>query len=500
MRILSSSEISYIEKRASEETGIPEIILMENAASAVYREISLMEKRPEKAAVLCGRGNNGGDGFACARKLIASGVETTVFHPADTGAFPPAAAINYKILKNSGADLRPFEKPYDFSGYDLIIDALFGTGLKRPLDGQYKEITEAANMAGGFKLAVDIPSGLSADSTGVPGAVFRADMTVTFTAMKICQTMYPARAFCGKVITENITLPEKLFPEGPKTVFSSRDALPEIKKRLPDTHKGDYGHAAVIGGSSGKTGAAYLASLAALKSGAGLVTAVYPSEGGAYFAQAPEIMTLPVNCGPCFTEKDAESAARFINENRISVLCLGCGIGGSGETASFVKKLIRLIDKPLIIDADGINALDEKDLETIRGRAVVTPHLGEFSRLSGMSVEEIKEGRPETARNFAFRHGITLVLKSAETVIASPDGSVTIASYGTPALAKGGSGDCLAGIITGLMAAGMGAEESAELACFLLGESAKLAEEKNGENSVLATDVINLIGAAFNGL
>ena len=500
MRILSSIEISSVEKRAMEEIGIPEIVLMENAAAAVFQAIEHLEKQPDKVAVICGRGNNGGDGFACARRLMATGIKTTVFHPADTSAFPPAAATNYKILKKIGADLRPLKKPYDFSGYDLIIDAILGTGLTRSVEGEYKEIIEAANRADGFKLAIDLPSGLSADSPSVAGVVFKADATVTFTAMKICLTMHPARAFCGKINVASITLPEHLFPTEQKTIFSCISNLPEVKRRQPDTHKGNYGHVVIIGGSSGKMGAAYLASLASLKSGAGLVTAIHPADSRACFAKTPEIMTFPINCGQYFTEKDAENVVSFINENKISAVCLGCGIGRNAETAAFVKKIVRLIDAPLIIDADGINALNEGDLESISGKAVITPHLGEFSTLSGKSIEQIKKERPEYARSFAMRHGITLVLKSTETLIASPDGNVTITAYGTPALAKGGSGDCLAGIITTLLASGMGAEESAELACFLIGKSAKLAAEKHGERSVLTSDVINFIGTAFNEL
>ncbi|MBQ3032744.1 MAG: NAD(P)H-hydrate dehydratase [Deferribacterales bacterium] len=500
MRIFPVSDISYIEKSAVDNLGIPEILLMENAASAVFNAVTNLKPSPGNIAILCGVGNNGGDGFACARKFIAHGIKTTVFFFNAVDKFTPATLLNYNILKNLNADLVPFGNIYDFSEFDLVIDALLGTGTNRPLQGEYKTIIDSVNKSQAYKVAVDIPSGLYADKCSVNETVFKADLTITFIAPKICQTLYPSKEYCGKIIMDNLAIPKNIYPEKPYITLSSKATLPNIKKRQRDTHKGSYGHVLTVGGSQGMGGAVYMASVAALRIGAGLVSAIFPYECGMYFSSSPEIMAHPINCGSYFTETDAENIASLICNKNISVVCLGNGLGRNENTVAFVKKLIRLTDKPFVIDADGINALDDSDLEVLRGRAVITPHLGEFSRLIKTTVENIKYNRPECAVSFALDYGITLALKSAEIIIASPKGKVIVSDYGTATLAKGGSGDCFAGITAGFIAQGYTMEDSAELASYILGQSGCWAENNLNENTVTATDVIKYFYRSLNEL
>lgn len=495
MKILTSQEIAEIEKKASENLGIPEIILMENAAGILCEEITKRFDKNTNIAFLCGLGNNGGDGFAAARKLFALGYYITVFHPLDIAKFSPAAKANFEILQKMGADFRVFEDTKSLPSYDVIVDALFGTGLKRPVnDGVYADIIKIANKAKAFKISVDIPSGLFADDTAVRGLFFKPDLTVTFTALKICQSLYPSKEHCGQTVVKNISIPEKLLADYKRDFLTDKD-LPKLKIRNKDSHKGDYGRAFILGGSADMAGAVSIASIAALKIGAGLTYISVNDETPTDFINGyPEIIIKKWNLN------EPSHIIDFVN-SKASALLIGCGMGTNENTAEFIKEIVSGIKTtPLIIDADGINCLKIADLKTIKAPFAITPHLKEFAKLLDNTVDNVKSDRLTLAKNFAKSYKCTLVLKSADSIIATPDERLSVADFGTPALAKGGSGDSLAGTFAGLVAQNYSFEDAAKLAVFVNGRAAKYAENVSNQLTVTATDVINNFGRALNDI
>lgn len=495
MKIMTAAEIALAEKTTMERLRIPETILMENAASAIVEEIKKRLRKDTPIAFLCGYGNNGGDGFAAARKLIAENFQVTVFRPKDTSRFSKSAEINFNILKNMGSDIRPIEKGTKLENFAAIADALFGTGLKRPVKDEgtaehFQYIEEANRREGAFKISADIPSGLFADLPSVAETVFKADVTAAFTAMKICQCLYPSKALCGKTVIKNVSIPENLFA-GIKRDFLTKKDIPFLKQRAKDTHKGNYGKAVIIGGSADMGGAAAIAAKSALKSGAGLTYLYIGSETEAGFIyDTPEIIVKRSN------NFEPSPVIDFINSPK-TVALIGNGMGDGKETKEFIKNIVFGAKNTIVIDADGINALTFSEIKEIKAQKIITPHLKEFARLLGASVEEVKKDRLNLAKNFTLSTGTYLVLKSADTIIALPGGELKVCDFGTPALSKGGSGDALAGIITGLAAQGYHPWEAAELAVFILGESAKIAENKTHTLCVTATDVINALPEAM---
>lgn len=497
MEILTSSQISLADRLTIEKIGIPSIVLMENAARSFVEELKKIINEDDKIAVIVGSGNNGGDGLAIARHLFNSGYKVEVFLTEPESNFTKDPLINYNILKSLPVLIFDIERFYPYN-FDVIIDAIFGTGLNRPLDERYSNIISIINNSNKKIISVDIPSGLSGNSNKIIGKNIMADYTITFFRPKIPHKVFPAKKYCGKVIVTDISIPEIIISDLNPSLFEiSIKTVPLLKKREPNSHKGDYGHAVIVGGSKGKSGAAIIASKACLRTGAGLLTSIIPESISMAFASSiPEAMSFPIGKNGFLSYEDIDSIYRLCSGK--SVVAIGPGIGTEENTKKLVKELIKRLEIPVILDADGLNCISIPDLEYLRYKTILTPHIGEFSRLTAINKEEISDNPIEIARDFAIRHQVILVLKSADTFIAEPNGNVYIFSGGIPALAKGGSGDCLTGIIAAFVSQKYSLIDSAILGVFLLGKTAENVSKYLDENSVIATDIINNISGTLN--
>jgi NAD(P)H-hydrate epimerase len=469
MKIVTAEEMRAIDRATTEKYGIPSLTLMENAGAAVA-EFALKHFDFESVCAVCGKGNNGGDGFVAARKLHEAGKKVSVIVLA-TGPddLRGDAAEEFKKLPVSSlwaADEKDFGKPDIEQALksDLIIDGILGTGFKPPLKGLAEKAIIRINKVPGFVLAVDIPSGIDADTEEPPEAgitYVHADGIISITAAK------PAIVFGnltdGPIAIAAIGSPEKLISANShlrEEIVTSRDAQALSVPRLPDAHKGEFGHVLLIGGSVGKSGAIAMAGMAALRAGAGLVTVACPkSVQPTIAAYAPELMTEPL---PETLEGTISLLALADRERLLkgkSVVVIGPGISRNEETAEFVRDLVSVCPVSMVIDADGLNAFEESttDLKpdilvdpfTIR---VLTPHPGEMSRLTGLPTGEIQTNRVAIARKFAADTQTCVVLKGHRTIIASPEGQTWINTTGNPGMAKGGSGDVLSGITAAVLA------------------------------------------------
>jgi len=495
MKILKADEMSLLDRKTIEEIGLPSLVLMENASRCLLFEV---EKRFKKGKVLvvAGKGNNGGDGLALARHLHLRGWEVDVYLP--LGQPRGDALHQLNILKKLG--LEPLKEKPDFSSYGLLVDALFGTGFKPPAEGKASEVIEEINKSGAKVVSVDIPSGLSADSGEVNGPAVRANLTVTFQFPKVCHVLFPSAELCGEVVVCDISIPPALASDIPRELLRPDSLV--LPARKPDTYKTREGHVLIVGASAGKTGAVALASRAATRAGAGLVTAGIPEDLNPILESILiEEMTLPLRGKErlsFFAVRDILSEAE-----RYSVLGLGMGMGRYEEGQDIVLELLRKWEKPIVLDADGINNLaDSGKLEVLKERkipAVLTPHIGEFARLTGYDSAYIIPHQIDVALEFSLRWRSYLVLKGARTVISTPEGRAFVFAEGTPALAKGGTGDVLTGIICALIPK-LGIEDALKLGVFLHGLAGRLAEEKLHTESVGASDVVESIPFAFREL
>ncbi len=510
MRVITASEMRELDRETIETLGVPSIVLMENAArgvsSVIYRYVNGIS-----CVVVCGKGNNGGDGLALARNLYNMGYDVEVVLTADVEELKGDARINAEILsklpvpihvvKEEGRliELYPLLRDADF-----VIDAIFGTGLTKPVKGFYASLIEIINKASKRVVSVDIPSGLFADTGCVQGTHIKADFTVTFGFPKLAHILPPACYSVGELFVVDISIPEDIaFLVGPKRFVLT---LGEVAFALPErevmSHKYTYGHLVVLGGSSGKTGAPCMASQAALRSGVGLVTAFVPSTLNTIFeVKLTETMTVPVNDGGkgYFSLESVDAVMREFDSGRFSCLLIGPGLGSAPETFEFAREVIKRTNLPMVIDADGINALSES-IELIKLREnpiILTPHIGEFSRLTGISKEEILKSPHEKALRFAEEFGVYVVLKSGRTVVATPDGKVFVNVIGNPGMATAGTGDVLAGVIGALLAMGLEAEDSAKLGVFIHSLAGDIAAESLTQESMKACDLVEFLPNAL---
>jgi NAD(P)H-hydrate epimerase len=507
MKILTANQLRTID-RLSGDT----LTLMENAGTRVVETVEERFENLDKLQVyvLCGKGNNGGDGLVAARLLIERGCTPHVLLFASESDITGDAATNLarlKALDESPTVILNEAEWAEFSGEEepaLVIDALLGTGATRPVDGLYRRVIESIPdlFPEGTILAVDLPSGLSADTGKVLGPAVQADLTVTFTALKHCLVFPPAHRFAGDVIVADIGNPEELIlaPEHRLNLITPDDFPEALHRRQEDTHKGDYGRVLIVGGSRGKSGAAAMAGQAALRSGAGLVTVATPSSCLALVAAAmPELMTEPL-------EETAEGTIANASITQLlegkSVLGLGPGLGLQPETQAMARITLRDSPIPVVLDADGLNAF-AGHLEELRGTAkrpvVITPHPGEMARLIQKEIAHVNANRIEVARDLAVAQELHVALKGFRTVVAFPDGQVFINATGNPGMATGGVGDILTGMIAGILAQkNLGAFAQRVLfAIHLHGIAGDLAAEESGEESLVATDLLYYIGSAW---
>ncbi|MGH9468846.1 MAG: NAD(P)H-hydrate dehydratase [Terriglobia bacterium] len=516
-KILSARQMQRIDRLTTERYGVPSEQLMENAGAAVVEFLAerFAPLGQHRIAIFCGRGNNGGDGMVAARLLREHGLEPRVLLFASPESLKGDAAANYHRLVASGApEIVPDAAAWEcakagLSEASLTVDALLGTGLSKPLEGFLLSVVHDLNTAfpGARCVAVDLPSGLSADTGELTGECVRASASVTFTAPKYAHVFPPACEMAAEWRVCPIGTPPEALESDPElflNLLTREDLAWLAAPRKLDGHKGLYGHVLILAGSVGKTGAAVMAAKAALRAGAGLVTVATPRSALPIIAgMAMEIMTEPLpetREGSLSLEAlDSGELDRVIEGK--TVVAAGPGLGGAPETAECIRRAANRYDLPMVLDADALNAFGGRvDELQARGRVrVLTPHPGEMARLTGRSTAAIQKGRVETAREFAMHHQAWLVLKGARSLTVSPDGQVIVNPTGNPGMATAGTGDCLTGLVAGLLAQypARPAAEVAAAAVYLHGAAGDLAARKLGERSMIAGDLLEAIPEAF---
>ena len=518
MRVLNAAQMREADRRTIEEIGIPSLVLMENAGRQVVAAMEAIysDLADRQVAVLCGRGNNGGDGFVVARTLVQRGVDVSVFLIGLVSDVRGDARTNLDILGQLGmtvvevSDGQAWELHLsEVRDCTLIVDAIFGTGLNAPVSGLIESVIADINASSIPVVSIDLPSGLSADSCDPIGDSIEAGTTVTLAAPKLPLVLPPAETRAGDIVIADIGIPSEVIEslDGPRVELLTRAAARDlITPRTPDSHKGDYGHVLIVAGSRGKTGAAHLSAVGALHSGAGLVTVATPASCQAVVAaMAPEYMTVALDEIEIEIETeidgglDPDGVDQLLELAR-DVVAIGPGLGQAPGTKAFVKALVDRATCPLVIDADGLNAFGD-DPDRLAGREgrdiIITPHPGEMARLVGMSTDEVQASRLEIARNFASAHHVYVVLKGHRTLIATPDEKVFINPTGNPGMATGGTGDVLTGMIAAWLAQLLDAEAACKLAVYLHGMAGDLAEADEGEVSMTAGDLAGHIGDAI---
>ncbi|MEW6672987.1 MAG: NAD(P)H-hydrate dehydratase [Thermodesulfobacteriota bacterium] len=507
MYLVTASEMQAMDRRTIETFGLPGRLLMENAGRGAAQ--FLLKTFPgltgKKVAVIAGRGNNGGDGFVIARCLFQKGVTVRVFLLAKSKAVAGDAAANLKLLKPLGI---PVDEIPDGSAFkkhqtamrhqDIWVDAILGTGLKSDVDGYFKEIIDFINSLGRPVFSVDIPSGLDSDTGHPRGACIRAHSTATFGFAKIGHMLFPGATYTGKLQIIDIGIPDPVAAEvGPAQQLLTADMIRSLfVPRAPDAHKGTTGHLLVLAGSPGKTGAAAMTAMAAMRAGAGLVTLGVPKSLNPILeTQVLEAMTapLPETIDALFAESACDRIQDLLSDKRCMVF--GPGVGISPEIESLLRRILPTLNVPMVIDADGLNnlAADVGMLKTAGAPVIVTPHPGEMARLTGASVREIQADRLGCARKFSKKYKLHVVLKGARTVIAHPDGKVYVNPTGNAGMASGGMGDVLTGVIGGLLTQGYTPEAASHMGTYLHGAAADHLAEQMGPVGYLAGDVMNVI-------
>jgi NAD(P)H-hydrate epimerase len=508
MKIVTAAEMREIDRATSQRFGVPSLTLMENAGTAVAEFVLSRYPSATRYGVICGKGNNGGDGFVAARKLKVAGREVRVVLLAEPSELRGDAAEMFSklpvapVIVRSSEELKQDQARMVFES-EVLLDAILGTGFKPPVSGLYAEAIRLLNASSAPVIAVDIPSGADADVMGEQaGAVARADAVVTFTALR------PAHIFGS--LTEGPTMiapigspDEAVVSSLQLNLITAREIAPLIGPRPPAANKGNFGHVLVIGGSLGKAGAAAMAGIAALRTGAGLSTVATPKSVLATVAGFhPEVMTEPLDetdAGTISTRALSGEAMDALIKG-MTVLAVGPGISRNPETSEFVRALIPKIESAMVLDADGLNAFEGRAIELNgKGRSlVITPHPGEMARLTGSTVAAVQRDRINVARTFARENELIVVLKGHRTLIAQPDGRVWVNTTGNPGMATGGTGDILTGMVSGLIAQNpQRVAEAVIAAVHLHGLAGDVARESMGEHSLVATDVIKALPEAF---
>ena len=514
MRILNAAQMREADRSTIEEIGISSTVLMENAGRQVVSviESSYGDLLDGRVAVLCGHGNNGGDGFVVARTLLQRHVDVSVFLLAPVSEVQGDALLNLEILSHLGfsiveiIDEHTWELHFsEISECSLVVDGLFGTGLKAPLSGMLETAVADLNTCGIPIVSIDLPSGLSADTSFVPGVAIEASMTVALAAPKIPLVLPPGENQVGDLIVADIGIPDEVIEniEGFRLNFLTKNDVAElIEPRVVDAHKGDFGRVSLVAGSQGKTGAAYLAAMGALKSGAGLVSVATPSSClSAVSSLAPEFMTEPLKEG-AEGQVSGEAISKVLQLNQDVIAC-GPGIGRGAGVTEFVKLLLDRAEVPLVLDADALTAVSE-DPGCLVGRderdVIITPHPGEMGSLVGCTSDEVQSDRIGISKEFAKTHRVYVVLKGHRTLIATPSGDVFINSTGNPGMATGGTGDVLTGMIAAWLAQTLDPEAACQLGVYLHGIAGDIAASIEGEVSMTAVDLLGNIGEAVSSL
>ncbi len=504
MKVLSVKESREIDNYTIQNIGIPGVVLMENAGLSVFEMIKeyVDMKNLRKVLIIAGKGNNGGDGFVVARHFYNEKIDVSVILLGEEGELKGDALIEYNIIKNLGLNIKRFKSlgqmKKEIQGADIIIDAIFGTGFKGKPDKIISDIIKLINDSGKMVFSIDIPSCVDGDNGNVSDVAIKAIATCTMGFIKKGLLFYPGRDFVGDIYVGDIGIPEGIIRR-----FDIKCELIDnklVKKSLPErlsySHKGTYGKVIVFAGSPGLTGAAALTSNAALKAGAGLVYLAMPKTlSKIYETKLTEVVKIPVEDNNGYY-KYFDGLEKIFEG--MDVLILGPGIGKETSVKELQKYIISKYKGLMVIDADGINNLTLEDLKYSKGRWILTPHPGEFSRLTGLGIKEIELKRLDVALEFAQKYNVILVLKGVPTVVATPDGRSFINSTGNSGLASGGSGDVLTGLIGGFLAQGIKPEYAALCGVYIHGLAADIAVSENEtEYSLTATTVLKKISKAL---
>ena len=514
MKVVTTAEMREIDRRCTAEYGIPSLLLMENAGLGTVREMerAFPGLRRRRVAVLCGKGNNGGDGFVIARHLANRGVPTEICLLARGEDLQGDAAVNHQIAVRMAIPLCSVRGAEDRAALadamaraDLLVDALLGTGAAGAPQGLLAEAIELLNASGKPVVAIDVPSGLGADAPMPAGICVRATVTCTMALPKPSLLLYPGAAFAGEVRVVDIGAPRALLedPALPCCLLEPADVLPAFPARDPAAHKGTYGHLLVIAGSAGKSGAAALCALGGLRMGAGLVTLAAPASlRDTLAARHSEVMVepLPQTAGAALARAALDPLRRLL-EGKTAV-ALGPGLSTDPETVEVVQVLVGEGRLPMVIDADGLNAFAGQMALLARspGPRILTPHPGEASRLLGVGRDRLLAERLAVVPEVARTHSLHFVLKGARTLVADPKGGVAINPTGNPGMASGGTGDVLTGMIGGLLARGVEPGLAARAGVYLHGLAGDLAARETGPEALIAGDVLAHLPAAIRAL
>jgi NAD(P)H-hydrate epimerase len=523
--LLTSDQMRALDRNAIETLGIPGIVLMENAACSVLEAMEDRYRDVEglAVAVLCGPGNNGGDGFALARHLHLRGTEVDVILLAEPAIIKGDALTNFRLLDPLGVNVIPWSEQLALDDYDLLVDAIFGTGTDRAPDGNFLAAIQAMNEEMVPVIAVDIPSGVDASTGRVPGEAVLATLTVTLQCAKVGLVLPPGRDVVGDLLVAPISIPEEedVIADAPFFLTEHEDVAEEFPPRPRGAHKGDFGKLLVIGGSRGMSGAVRMVAMAALRSGIGLVKVACPEEiRPEVAAPIPELMTIGLS-----STSDGTIAADALKTLKpylawADAIAIGPGLGTHPDTGKFLSALLTATDLPLVIDADGLNLIASHHLiNQLRPGTILTPHPGEFERLINSTASDAPAkgngadssskspvssfdffSLAETARSFARDHHVILHLKGAPSISFDAHGPGMVNPTGNPGMATGGTGDVLTGIIGTLRAQAFDAFDAAWIGSYLHGLAADLAADQLGEISLIAGDVIRYLPAAFRAL
>ncbi len=474
-----------------QEIGVPSVVLMEHAA---LKTVEVMEQEGidcSCALIVCGSGNNGGDGFAIARLLALAGKSVQTVFAGREASLTPECKIQKQIVENMGI---PVLSGISGGPYTALVDAVFGVGLSREVRGSYADLLEKMNGLDCAKVAVDIPSGICSATGNILGAAFRADLTVAFQCEKLGTVLFPGREYAGKVRAVDIGIDTAFYGKHREICYTleKKDLPGLLPVRRDNSHKGTYGKVLMITGSRGMAGAAYLSAKAAYTCGAGLVQ-IYTQEENRTILQ----QLLPEAVISVYGQYEPKKLSHLLEW--ADVVCIGCGLGGDEVSKKLLEETLRHVKVPCVVDADGLNLLAGclELLEEVQADVILTPHMREMTRLLGCSMEELQENRFKKLTEFSERYPAVCVLKDARTVVAQRDRRRFVNTAGNHAMAKAGAGDVLAGVVTGLLAGHVDTFDSAVLGVFLHACGGDQARKKLGGYSVLAEDLIEGIQASL---
>jgi len=502
MKVSRVTEMRALDQYAIEKLAMPQEVLMENAGMSSYFVIlNEFGIRDKKFVVICNIGNNGGDGFVVARKIHSNGGNVKVFILGDVEKFKGAAKTNFDIVSKLPIEIRHIESvesiKSDVLHCDAIVDAIFGTGLTRNVEGLYRDVVQLINKSRKKVFSIDIPSGVNGDTGEIMGIAVKANYTITFGIPKIGNMLFPGYEYCGKLYVTHISFPPSLYnKDSIKVEINNYIEFPPKDK---NAHKGDFGEALFIAGASSYFGAPYFSALSFLKAGGGYSRLAAPISVTPFIAnKGSEIVFIPQEETDSGSISLKNRDALIELSEKMDMVVIGPGLSLNEETQQLTRELTRKIEKPLLIDGDGITAISQ-DLGAIKERTaptILTPHLGEMSRITKMSVSDLDKNKIDILQNTAKELNSIIVLKGAHSLIGYPDEKVYINMSGNPGMASAGSGDVLTGTIAAMFGLGLSIEDAVRKGVFIHGFSGDLAAEDIGEDGITAQDILDYLPLA----